>query len=119
LIDLGAGDAKLDAWTVWPAIFLLGATTLATRGAFILFFPKVVLPEVLRRALRFVPPAVFAALVVPELLFAGANLHLALTNEKLLAGIAAAAIAALSRNALATIIGGMAALHVLRFIAVY
>lgn len=109
----------MTTWTTWAAIALLGMTTIATRGAFILFFPKVALPARLGRALRFVPPAVFAALVIPELLLAGSSLNMSLGNEKLVAAIIAAVIAGWSRNALATIGGGMIALHGMRALAVY
>lgn len=107
------------AWSIWALIALLGVSAIGTRGAFILFFPSVVLPSWLRRALRFVPPAVFAALVVPELMMDQGSLNLSWHNERLVAGVVAGAVAAFTRNAFFTIGIGMIALHLSRAIAVY
>jgi branched-subunit amino acid transport protein len=106
---------SLDPWIVWPAIFLLFAASVCTRGAFILLFPRVDIPPVIRRALRYVAPAIFAALVAPDLLLAGNQVSISVGNSKFVAAIVAALVAWRTRNALITIFIGMMTLHGLRY----
>ena len=68
-------------------------------------------PPLLRRALRYVPPAVLTAIWAPELVFHGNDLLLSLENERLLAGVVAIAVAWRTRLTFATIISGLVALH--------
>ncbi|HUK62780.1 MAG TPA: AzlD domain-containing protein, partial [Dongiaceae bacterium] len=82
----------------------------------ILFLARVALPPGLVRALRFVPPAVFAALVIPDI--AGPPAAFDLAHPKLLAALAAGPVAWITRSTLATIVTGMIALHLAeRFLA--
>ena len=92
----------------------VGATAIGCRGAFIAFLHRVSLPPTVRHALRFVPPAAFAALVAPELLLVGGRLSLA-PEPKLVAALVAATIAWRTRNAAATIIVGMIVFYAVRF----
>ena len=101
----------MDALTAWVMILGLGATSLATRGSFVLFLTRFEVPRPVQRALRFVPPAVFTALLVPELVFAGGTLGIGLGNPKLVAALVAAPVAWWTRNTIATILAGMVALH--------
>jgi branched-subunit amino acid transport protein len=100
----------MDPLTAWVMILGLGATSLATRGSFVLFLTRVEVPRAVQRALRFVPPAVFTALLVPELVFARGSLHLGLDNLKLVAALVAAPVAWRTKSTTATILVGMAAL---------
>jgi branched-subunit amino acid transport protein len=75
------------------------------------------LPETLRRALRFVPPAVLSAIVLPELVIRTGQFDVSLTNFRLLAGIVAILVAWKTRNTLLTILAGMVALLILEFIS--
>jgi branched-subunit amino acid transport protein len=68
----------------------------------------------LERALRYVPAATLSGLVFPALLLQDNKLALSLTNDRLLAGILAAVIAYLSRNAIFTIVGGLVVLWILQ-----
>jgi branched-subunit amino acid transport protein len=104
----------MDTLTVALLVAGLAAISFSTRASFILYFARLRLPGGVQRGLRFVPPAVFAALVVPELLYAGGGLRLELGNEKLVAGLVAAFVAWRSHNTLATILVGMVALHLHR-----
>ena len=81
--------------------------TFALRFSFIYLFGKVEMPAWLRRALRFVPPAVLAALVFPALTYPNGALDLSLDNIRLLAGLGGALIAWKTRNVLWTIAVGM------------
>ena len=100
----------MDALTAWVLILGLAATSLGARGSFILFLTRFEVPRPVQRALRFVPAAVFTALLVPELVFAGGTLRLGLDNPKLLAALVAAPVAWRTRSTTATILVGMAAL---------
>jgi branched-subunit amino acid transport protein len=55
--------------------------------------------------------AVFAALVVPDIAFAGGVLGLGIDNPKLVAALVAGPVAWRTRNTLATIVTGMVTLH--------
>jgi branched-subunit amino acid transport protein len=90
--------------------------TLAIRLSFILLFGVIEVPPILRRALRFVPAAVLAAIILPEILLREEKVSLSLGNERLLAGVVAMAVAWRTRNVLLTIGVGMAALWLLRLI---
>lgn len=97
--------------SVWAAIAGMGLVTLALRAAFLLLPAHIDLPAVARRALPFVPAAVLTALWAPELLLANGVVHLALDNERLLAGAVALVVAWRWRLTFATIGSGLAALH--------
>lgn len=104
----------MDALTLGLLIVAVGLTNVFLRGSFLLVFTNVRLPPIVERALRYVPAAVFAALVVPELVLASGSLNLHASNAKLVAGIAAGVVAWRTKNTLATIVAGMIMLHVTR-----
>ena len=100
--------------TLWLTIIASGGVTYALRLSFIVLLGRVALPEVLRRGLRFVPPAVLAAIILPELVLRQGRLDLAPANPRLLAGLLAGVIAWRTRNVLLTIGVGMAGLWLLQ-----
>jgi branched-subunit amino acid transport protein len=100
----------MDPLTAWVLILGLAATSLGARGSFILFLTRFEVPRPVQRALRFVPAAVFTALLVPELVFAGGTVRIGLDNPKLVAALVAAPVAWRTRSTTATILVGMAAL---------
>jgi branched-subunit amino acid transport protein len=71
-------------------------------------------PEGLQRALRFVPPAVFTAIFLPELFWPNGDIDLGLGNERLLAGLLAIIVAWRTKNVIITIVVGMIALWILQ-----
>jgi branched-subunit amino acid transport protein len=95
----------------WTLIVGLALTSFVPRASFLLLFARWPVPALLQRALRYVPAAVFSAILVPELVLTAGSLHLALDNPRLLAGILAGAVAWRTRNTLLTILAGMLALH--------
>lgn len=97
--------------TLWAALIGMTVVTFALRASFLLLPPQVETPPLLRRALRYVPPAVLTAIWAPELLFHGNHLQFSLENERLLAGAVAIAVAWRTRLTFATIISGLVALH--------
>jgi len=92
----------------------MGIVTYAIRLSLIVLLGRIKVPPLVRRALRFVPPAVLSALILPELVLPGGALDLSLGNARLLAGTLAGLIAWRSRNALLAIAAGMVALWILQ-----
>lgn len=78
------------------------------------------LPAALKTWLNYIPAAVMAALVAPDLLFYGGSFNVSLTdNLFLVAGIASMLFAIISRNFFATIIFAMAFVAAMRFLGLY
>ena len=79
-------------------------------------WPNLRFPPLVRQGLHYVPTAVLTAIVVPGMLLPdGAHWQLSLDNAYLLAGIVSIGIAAISRNLLATIGGGLLIFFLLRW----
>jgi branched-subunit amino acid transport protein len=97
-----------------PTLALAGLITFAIRLSFIALLGKVEFPPILTRALRFVPAAVLSAIIFPELVVRGGAVDLSAGNHRLLAGVAAAAIAMATRSVVGTIASGMAVLWALQ-----
>lgn len=100
----------------WLLILGLALASFLPRASFILLFARWPVPPLLRRALRFVPAAVFSAILVPGLVLSAGSVHIGLDNPRLLAGILAGAIAWRTRNTLLTIASGMLALHLFGYL---
>ena len=98
----------------WLLFLLIGLGTFLQRLSFIFLIGKISLPEWLRRALRFVPASVLAALVFPALTHPTGVLDLSLGNFRLLAGLAGAVVAWRTRNVMLTLLAGMLALWALQ-----
>ena len=97
--------------SLWLIILGMTAVTFGQRASFLLLPEHVQLPDLFKRALRYVPAAVLTAIWAPELLLQRGVLHFALGNERLLAGIVAIAVAWRYRVTFGTIIAGLVALH--------
>ena len=97
--------------TLWLAIAGMAVATFLQRASFLLLPEHVQLPDLLRRALRYVPAAVLTAIWAPELLLQKGVLSIALGNERLLAGAVTIAVAWRYRVTFGTILAGLAALH--------
>ena len=100
----------------WLVIIAGGLLTFAMRLSFIYLLGRVEIPETLQRTLRFVPPAVLSALILPELVMPAGRLDLSLGNPRWLAGVVAVLVAWRTRSTLLTILAGMAALLILQFL---
>ncbi len=101
----------------WLLILGLALASFIPRASFIVLFARWPVPALLQRALRYVPAAVFSAILVPELVLSAGSVHIGFDNPRLLAGILAGAIAWRTRNTLLTIVGGMLALHFFGYLA--
>jgi branched-subunit amino acid transport protein len=93
---------------VWLAMAGMAAAAFFFRAAFFMAHERVRLDPWVMQALEYVPPAVMAALVLPELIPIGPEA--VFPDVRLLAGIAAFTVAWFSRNLLLTITAGMGAL---------
>jgi branched-subunit amino acid transport protein len=101
---------------IWLVILLGGLVTFLIRFSLIYLFGRFKIPETMRQALRYVPPAVLSAIIFPELFFRNGALNLSLDSPRLLAGLLAILIAWITRNTLITIIAGMLALFLLQLV---
>jgi branched-subunit amino acid transport protein len=101
---------------IWLVFLLGGLLTFGMRYSFIYLLGRFEIPEMLRRALRFVPPAVLTAIVVPELFVRSGDIELSLANFRLLAGLIAILVAWKTKNTLLTILAGMFTLLMLESI---
>jgi branched-subunit amino acid transport protein len=99
---------------IWLVMLIGGLITFGTRFSLIFLFGKFNIPETMRQALHYVPPAVLSAIVFPELLYRSDQLDISLGNTRLLAGIVAILVAWYSKNTLLTILAGMIALFALQ-----
>jgi branched-subunit amino acid transport protein len=75
---------------------------------------RVEMPKPLFRALKFVPPVVLSAIILPSMLLKDGNIFIAPQNSFLASGIIAGLVAWRTRNLLLTIVIGMASLFIWR-----
>ncbi|MFB6071482.1 MAG: AzlD domain-containing protein [Halobacterium sp.] len=102
---------------LWLVVVGAAVGTYALRVSFVTLFGRLeTVPPRVKRTLAFVPPAVLAALVAPELLLRDGGLAVSLGNHRLLAGLFAAAVAWRTEDMLATVVAGMAALYALSLV---
>jgi branched-subunit amino acid transport protein len=102
---------------LWLIVIGMGLVTYGIRLTPIVLLGRIEIPLMVQRALRFVPPAVLTAIVVPELLYHNGAVDVSLSNLRLLAGLIAVVVAWRTKNALLTIGAGMIALWVLQALA--
>ena len=116
-VALTAGASAPSAARIWVAIVVIGLATYGFRLSFIYLFGRIDdVPDRVRRFLRFVPAAVLAALVVPDLLTIRPGIMATLADERLIAGTLAGIVAWRTENVFATIVVGMVGLWLLRFV---
>ena len=86
----------------------MALVTLAVRYPLLVLLGRIPRPEPIFRALKYVPPAVLTAIIVPAVLFKDDRLTVSLSNDYLVAGIISVVVAWRSKHLLLTIIIGMA-----------
>ncbi len=95
----------------------MAAVTFMTRYPVMVYFGRLEMPESVMRALRFVPPAVLTAIIVPMIVMPdGEQIAITATNPALFGGVAAGLVAWRSHNLLLTIGAGMAIFWVWRLL---
>jgi len=100
---------------IWLVMILGGLITFGMRFSLIYLFGRFQVPETMRRALHYVPPAVLSAIIFPELFLRDGALDISMENTRLLAGFIAMLVAWFSKNTLITILVGMIALFLLQY----
>ena len=103
--------------STWVTIAAVCVATFALRAAFIVFADPHRFPHAFRQALKFVPPAVLAAIVALGLALTDGQIDLSAHNQRLLAGLVAIVGTIFLRSTLAAIAIGMAALWALQWLA--
>lgn len=87
---------------------MIAGMALVTFGIRYIMFPisgRFQFPELFKRGLRYVPPAVLTAIIVPSVLMpTGETLNLTLSNPYLIGALAACIIGGLFKNLLLTIV---------------
>jgi branched-subunit amino acid transport protein len=103
---------------IWLVMLLGGLITFGMRFSLIYLLAegRFHIPDAMRRALHYVPPAVLSALIFPALFLPDNVLDLSLDNHYLLAGLLAILVAWFSKNTLLTIVAGMLALFFLQLL---
>ena len=96
---------------VWTIFAFMGLGTFLLRLSFIQLFERMTLSPAVLRVLRFIPPAVLSAIIVPDL-FAPVGPSGLPDPARLAAAAVAALVAVQTRGMLSTIIAGMAALWI-------
>jgi branched-subunit amino acid transport protein len=104
---------------LWLTIIAVGIVTVVLRVSFILLLGHIDMPGALLRMLRYVPPAVLSALIVPELVVQQERIVVGWQNPRLIAGVIAALIAWRTKNVLLTIAVGMIVLWLAQAVLVY
>jgi branched-subunit amino acid transport protein len=96
----------------YALITIAGLTviTVVTRGFFLISKQELVLPDWVKRGLRYAPLAALAAVVVPEIVMAHGELIDTWKDARLYAAAAASAYFFWRRGILGTIVTGMAVL---------
>ena len=100
---------------IWLVMILGGLITFGMRFSLIYLFGRLHVPETMRRALHYVPPAVLSAIIFPELFLRDGGLDISMENTRLLAGLIAVVVAWFSKNTLITIVAGMVALFLVQY----
>ena len=102
----------MSAGYLWTIMIGGMIVTYLIRLSFTVRLPPERLPAVMQRGLRFVPPAILAAIVLPELLRPTGVIDISPGNPQLLAGIVAAFVAWKTKNTWLTILVGMLTLWI-------
>ena len=102
---------------IWLVMLIGGLITFGMRFSLIYLLAegRLQIPETMRRALHYVPPAVLSGIVFPELFLREGALSITFENHRLFAGLIAVFVAWFSKNTLVTIIMGMLALFLLQW----
>jgi branched-subunit amino acid transport protein len=102
-------------WVTVATLVGAGAVTILARASFVIWGEKLSVPPWFTRSLKYVAAAVLPALVMPEVLFRGIAAGEMLNTYRIAAAVVALIVAWRSRNLVATLAVGMAALWALQW----
>ncbi|MFO7886845.1 MAG: AzlD domain-containing protein [Eubacteriales bacterium] len=97
-------------------IIIIGIGTFLFRFSFIYLYGRFEIPNWIRRAMRYVPPAVLSALIFPAIVIKDEVIWGSPQNPRLIAGVIAIIIAWKTKNLLLTIAAGMGIFWLMLFI---
>jgi branched-subunit amino acid transport protein len=102
---------------LWLIVIAAGLGTYGIRLSVLVFVHHSALPRPAREALRFVTPAVLAAIILPAVVYTRGAGHFDATpgNERLVAAVLAAGVAWATKSVWGTIAVGMTALWLLQW----
>jgi branched-subunit amino acid transport protein len=103
-----------ETWLAWTLIVGMALIAFFTRAIFVLPGSHLRLPAIAERVLRYAPAAALVAIAVPDLALTQGAVSISIDNPRLVAGLVAFALAAATRSILATIVGGMVVLTLVR-----
>jgi branched-subunit amino acid transport protein len=105
------------AVSTWLAIVGVALATFLLRASFIVFVDPHRFPHWFRQSLKFVPPAVLAAIVTPGLFMSGGAIDVSReAYPRIAAGLVAIVASFHVRNTMAAIVAGMATLWGLQWV---
>lgn len=96
--------------SIWLIMISVGILTYLTRLSFVMILARWQTPAIIQRGLRFVPVAVLAAIILPELVLHSGARHITTDNPRLVAGMIAILVAWKTKNAAWTVLVGMSIL---------
>ncbi len=99
---------------LWFTIIVMGLIAFALRYYPMVLLERFQLPPVLQQALRYVPAATLAGIVIPELLTHHGQWAISPLNPRLIAGLVALFLAWRYKNVLLTLGAGMGVLWILQ-----
>lgn len=100
--------------TLWLVVAGMTIISIVTRSFFVVLGHRISLPERVLLALRYAPACALVALIAPELILNKGVVEVSLHNDKLIAGVIAAATMLISRNMVVTLVIGMGVFSLLR-----
>jgi len=98
-------------------LLLLGmfAVTFGVRYPVLALVSRIQMPAIVVQGLKYVPPTVLTAIIMPSVLLSENQLNLHISNAPLLASLVATFVAWRTKNLLLTIVVGMGVLWLLRW----
>jgi branched-subunit amino acid transport protein len=97
----------------------MATVTFLIRYPLLTLVGRINLPDPVLRGLKFVPPAVLTAIIVPAILYKNDKLSITYENDYLIAGIVCVVVAWRTKNLLLTIVLGMASLLLWRWVLTF
>lgn len=95
---------------IWLVVIISGSITFLIRFSLIGLWGKLHIPDLINRSLIYIPPAVLAAIILPELMIREGQINLSFSNPRLVAGLVAIIVAWKTKNVVVTILAGMGVL---------
>ena len=106
----------MSSLELWVTVVLMGFIAFGLRYLPMVLLERFKLPPLLEQALRYVPAATLAGLVLPAFLTQNGNLVSSLNHPPLWAGLVAFGLAWRFQNVLLTLAGGMGTLWLLQWL---